>query len=96
MNRRHSHQGPTSLLVACAALALAATPACNASEPRGPDAAQEPAVRTTPQPHSAQPAASFTLFESGQVRPLALSPDKQLLFAVNTPDDYARVQYRPR
>src|SRR5579863_1839080 len=31
-------------------------------------------------------APSFTTFESGQVRPLALSPDKHLLFAVNTPD----------
>ncbi len=29
----------------------------------------------------------FTLFESGQVRPLALSPDGGHLFAVNTPDD---------
>jgi DNA-binding beta-propeller fold protein YncE len=38
---------------------------------------------------SAQPALaspSFTAFESGQVRPLALSPDKKTLFAVNTPD----------
>ncbi len=33
----------------------------------------------------AQP--SFINFESGQVRPLALSPDGGLLFAVNTPDD---------
>ncbi|WP_254614410.1 hypothetical protein [Myxococcus sp. CA056] len=32
-------------------------------------------------------AAPFTLFESGQVRPLALSPDGRLLFAVNTPDN---------
>ncbi|WP_164019591.1 YncE family protein [Pyxidicoccus trucidator] len=32
-------------------------------------------------------AAPFTLFESGQVRPLALSPNGQLLFAVNTPDN---------
>ena len=31
-------------------------------------------------------AASFTAFESGQVRPLALSPDGSRLFAVNTPD----------
>jgi YVTN family beta-propeller protein len=31
-------------------------------------------------------APSYTLFESGQVRPLALSPDKKQLFAVNTPD----------
>ena len=32
-------------------------------------------------------AHSFTTFESGQVRPLALSPDGQYLYAVNTPDD---------
>src|SRR5512143_1408072 len=31
--------------------------------------------------------SSFTLFESGQVRPLALSPDGSKLFAVNTPDN---------
>src|SRR4029453_9765967 len=41
------------------------------------------ALLTTP--HSA--AASFITFESGQVRPLALSPDGAPLFAVNTPDD---------
>jgi YVTN family beta-propeller protein len=29
---------------------------------------------------------SYTLFESSQVRPLALSPDRKTLFAVNTPD----------
>ncbi|HEY3570447.1 MAG TPA: hypothetical protein VGP73_21130 [Thermoanaerobaculia bacterium] len=32
-------------------------------------------------------ANSYTLFESGQVRPLAMSPDKRYLFAVNTPDN---------
>src|SRR5262245_15929903 len=32
-------------------------------------------------------AAPFVEFESGQVRPLALSPDHQRLFAVNTPDE---------
>ena len=32
-------------------------------------------------------AASFVTFESGQVRPLALSPDGSRLFAVNTPDN---------
>jgi DNA-binding beta-propeller fold protein YncE len=36
--------------------------------------------------HSAS-ASAFTLFESGQVRPLALSPNGKLLFAVNTPDN---------
>jgi YVTN family beta-propeller protein len=32
-------------------------------------------------------AATFATFESGQVRPLAFSPDGTKLFAVNTPDD---------
>src|SRR5499433_3712958 len=36
-------------------------------------------------------AASFVEFESGQVRPLALSPDRTRLFAVNTPDDRLEV-----
>jgi DNA-binding beta-propeller fold protein YncE len=31
--------------------------------------------------------AAFTTFETGQVRPLAMSPDGTRLFAVNTPDD---------
>ena len=31
--------------------------------------------------------AAFVTFESGQVRPLALSPDGTRLFAVNTPDN---------
>lgn len=39
--------------------------------------------------HAADPA--FTAFESGQVRPLALSPDRNTLFAVNTPDNRLEV-----
>jgi YVTN family beta-propeller protein len=31
--------------------------------------------------------SSYTLFESGQVRPLAMSPDGNYLYAVNTPDN---------
>ena len=34
---------------------------------------------------------AYTLFESGQVRPLALSPNGHLLFAVNTPDNRLEV-----
>lgn len=34
---------------------------------------------------------SFTLFESGQVRPLALSPNGKHLFAVNTPDNQLEI-----
>ena len=44
-----------------------------------------PCLTVLPSPASAAPA--FTAFESGQVRPLALSPDKKHLFAVNTPDN---------
>jgi YVTN family beta-propeller protein len=36
-------------------------------------------------------AAAFVTFESGQVRPLALSPDGTRLFAVNTPDDRVEI-----
>ncbi|HKQ92608.1 MAG TPA: hypothetical protein VJZ77_18255 [Blastocatellia bacterium] len=35
----------------------------------------------------APPTGRFTAFESGQVRPMALSPNGARLFAVNTPDD---------
>ena len=37
-------------------------------------------------PTKAQRPGSFTLFESGQVRPLTLSPSGKFLFATNTPD----------
>ena len=37
----------------------------------------------------AQP--DYTLFESGPVRPVALSPDRMRLFVVNTPDGYLEV-----
>lgn len=37
---------------------------------------------------------SYALFESGQVRPLALSPDGKLLFAENKPDNaYKRIGF---
>ncbi len=36
-------------------------------------------------------AQSFVNFESGQVRPLALSPDGSHLFAVNTPDNQVEI-----
>jgi DNA-binding beta-propeller fold protein YncE len=40
---------------------------------------------------SAAGAQSFVAFESGQVRPLAMSPDGNTLFAVNTPDNRLEV-----
>jgi DNA-binding beta-propeller fold protein YncE len=36
-------------------------------------------------------AASYTLFESGQSRPLAIAPDGNRLFAVNTPDNQLEI-----
>ena len=36
---------------------------------------------------SSHALGSFVEFESGQVRPLAVSPDGTKLFAVNTPDN---------
>ena len=38
-------------------------------------------------PEAAFSLGSFVTFESGQVRPLALSPDGTRLFATNTPDN---------
>ena len=35
--------------------------------------------------------SSFILFKSGQVRPLALSPDGRKLFVVNTPDNQLEI-----
>ena len=40
---------------------------------------------------SAGGSGRFTLFESGQVRPLALSPSGKFLFAANTPDNRLEV-----
>jgi DNA-binding beta-propeller fold protein YncE len=48
-------------------------------------AAFKPASSIAPKP------GRFTVFESGQVRPLALSPSGKLLFAANTPDDRLEV-----
>lgn len=45
------------------------------------------AFLTVGQPAVAATEQSYTLFESGQVRPLALSPDGDKLYAVNTPDN---------
>jgi DNA-binding beta-propeller fold protein YncE len=41
----------------------------------------------TASPTPGNPEASFTAFESGQVRPIALSADERLLYAANTPDN---------
>jgi len=44
-----------------------------------------------PTPSSQSNVSSFTLFESGPVRPMAMSPDGQQLFVVNTPDNHLEI-----
>src|SRR5512143_3411360 len=83
MNPQHLYRASSRSLVAFAVLALSATPSCTSPVDESTDAAIEVSPRRPP----AGAASSFTVFESGQVRPLALSPDKQHLFAVNTPDN---------
>ena len=83
MNPLHMYRASLRLRFVFVALSLLATPACAPSSDESTDAAVEVSARRSP----VAAASSFTLFESGQVRPLALSPDKHHLFAVNTPDN---------
>jgi YVTN family beta-propeller protein len=82
-------------IIAFAPLAATALLACTpTSEPIEGIPVDEPvqAAAAPPQrPAASSTSSSFTLFESGQVRPLALSQDKQRLFAVNTPDNRLEV-----
>ncbi len=83
MRPQHSHRGWMMALVALVAFAFTAalTSAPDLSRPSRTSAEVEKLLRKT-----APGASPYTLFESGQVRPLAMSPDRQHLFAVNTPD----------
>jgi 6-phosphogluconolactonase (cycloisomerase 2 family) len=76
-----------SALVGCSALA------CSSASDDAFDAeqalskhSQALGVQSVP-----RPANSYTLFETLQVRPLALSPNGKLLFAANTPDNRLEV-----
>jgi len=87
-------------LVAFAPLAVTATLSCAPpSDPVEGSPADEPAPSATgatgatgvERAATTSTSSSFALFESGQVRPLALSQNKQHLFAVNTPDNRLEV-----
>lgn len=56
-------------------------------EPESPPPAEPPPQLSPPAPE----AGRFVTFESGQVRPLAVSPNGQRLYAVNTPDNRLEV-----
>jgi len=64
----------------------AADPVSPAPAPQAPEPEPEPGPEPAPAP-TPSAAGDYTLFESGHVRPLALSPDGRRLFAVNTPDN---------
>jgi YVTN family beta-propeller protein len=66
--------------VICAMLFMAADPLPS----RATGVSPAGAAQSTAQP-------SFIEFESGQVRPLAISPDRSRLFAVNTPDNILEI-----
>jgi YVTN family beta-propeller protein len=88
MDPQHGYRGSMGSLIAFVALGFTALASCAPPPEHGrSDELTDPDVGI-PQHHvSAAAGSRFTLFESGQVRPLALSPDKQHLFAVNTPDN---------
>jgi DNA-binding beta-propeller fold protein YncE len=90
MDPQRTHRGWMLLLmalVACAFIAVLSF-APGTSRPSEASANTEAGhlIRS-----SATSSSPYTLFESGQVRPLAISPDKQHLFAVNTPDNRLEV-----
>jgi len=82
MVSRQSFRGLMTFLMTLAAFAFTAAVSSAPSSAPG-------MIRSHPLVKSS--SASYTLFESGQVRPLAMSPDKQRLFAVNTPDNRLEV-----
>ena len=94
MEPQHPDCGATRPFVACVSLTVAAALSCTpGAELGGAEQSSQRDVEIGGQSAAAAPAArspdasSFTLFESGQVRPLALSPDRHHLFVANTPDN---------
>ena len=63
--------------LASALLTAALAAGCEGESPESVGAAAQPMLPAT---------TGFATFESGQVRPLTLTPDKKLLLATNTPD----------
>jgi DNA-binding beta-propeller fold protein YncE len=88
MDLQYSHRSLMRPLIALVAISVTTTLSCaTRSENSRSGELTDPDAGISHHSLSAATASSFTLFESGQVRPLALSPDKQHLFAVNTPDN---------
>jgi DNA-binding beta-propeller fold protein YncE len=79
--------GHTSMLASLVAVGIMG---CGATGDVDSQAQSDTADAPAPSNHTAT-EDSFTAFESGQVRPLALSSDRKYLFAVNTPDNRLEV-----
>ncbi|HWU89324.1 MAG TPA: beta-propeller fold lactonase family protein [Kofleriaceae bacterium] len=91
MDPRYSQFGRSAPRLVLACLSLSAPAACGRVEDDPTGGPADASVGASAHHASAPAPSRFTLFESGQVRPLALSPDRQLLFAVNTPDNRLEV-----
>ncbi len=90
MSIRHTALGTLALVVACSSASNNTSELGQTVSPLGGDPGGPP----TP---SSRAQGAFTAFETGQVRPLALSPSGKFLFATNTPDsrlEIFRVQER--
>ena len=85
MGTRPSYRGLMMTLVGFGAVAFIAALSSDPGTSRPAEASADTGVGLLRSSKAA--SSTYTLFESGQVRPLAMSPDKRHLFAVNTPDN---------
>jgi DNA-binding beta-propeller fold protein YncE len=90
MRPQHSYRGLMMSLIVLVALAFTAALSSVPGTSRVAEASADPEAGSL-LPNLAKASSPYTLFESGQVRPLAMSPDKRHLFAVNTPDNRLEV-----
>jgi DNA-binding beta-propeller fold protein YncE len=78
-----------SHLLAC--VGILGLAGCAGNDADAGDGADAVAPSNPALPPFSLPVQSFTAFESGQVRPLAISADRQLLYATNTPDNRVEI-----
>ena len=96
MGLRYSSRVSLLRLLALELVAAGFAMSCSSvGDPARSDDVADPEIGAAPHAGApkppAPPVSPFTAFESGQVRPLAMSPDRQHLFAVNTPDNRLEV-----
>jgi len=87
MAPKNSHRGLMLSLIVLVAFVFTAALSFAPETSRLSEASADTAVGMIRSRSSTEASPPYTLFESGQVRPLAMSPDRRHLFAVNTPDN---------